>query len=200
MLDFLAKASILPHVYQAVGVNQQNQANADAAMTANTRNVENMHAQNAWQTAANQKSMDFSERMSNTSHQRQVADLKAAGLNPILSVNAGASAPQGNTSSGGSAGSAPMPRMENMLDGKMVLEGLRANADIGLTKAMTNKTNVEAGVAAKGIPESDMKNRIYNELNRRFDEARRSKADKERAEKRPGVRYKDGKFIYGGPR
>lgn len=63
--------------------------------------VQNAKA-NAFNATEAQKTRDWQEYLSNTAHQREVADLKAAGLNPILSAMGGngAAVTSGATASG----------------------------------------------------------------------------------------------------
>lgn len=125
-----------------------------------------------------ERQMDFQRDMSNTAHQREMKDLIAAGLNPVLSAKgSGASTP------GGAAATMVAPRVElpdligtavslkqlEQTDKKIAIDERNSNANIakGLTDQELTKMKTLTG--QKGLPRAEMEGRAGRLLQRILD-------------------------------
>lgn len=154
-----------------------------------------------WQGDQERSAREFTERMSSTAHQREVEDLKKAGLNPILSANTGASTPSASAPSGAVAETkSPLEGVpQAALQAMQVKQQMsKTNAEISATNQQTDTSRAQAAlyksqdentqmdtlVKSKGIPEAKVKNQLFQKLQESMNANAKSRPLSEQLEER----------------
>lgn len=153
-------------ILPALGAERTNASNEAIANNANVFNADQARQNREFQAQQVSAQQAFQERMSNTAHQREMADMRAAGINPMLSAKGvGANSPSGGAASGGQA-TATTARMENPFAAfnnvaATAMDITAMGASLKKQAAETDYIRTQNEVAKKGIPEAEIKNKAY---------------------------------------
>lgn len=165
---------VVQPVARAVGVDENEAGEAIGAMIPGLGDYMGAKETNAANAAQSATQMAFQERMSNTAHQREVADLKAAGLNPILSVNAGSSSPVGSQATMQNPNAGVSEKIQASLMNMLAAKQVAASTE--LTEAQKDKTKTETRAIQPGAIKGDVISDIYHSLKKGWEDAKKANA------------------------
>lgn len=112
-----------------IGIGAATLGGAAIGAAASYLGGQSANAASAYEAKLNRQ---FQERMTKNKHQYEVADLRKAGLNPILSAHGGAAVPSGATA-----------QQKNPVPENFATTAMRLAQELKNLKAVENKTNTE---------------------------------------------------------
>lgn len=154
--------SAIGGAFSYFGQRDANRTNRDIANQAN--------AQTAYQAQLNR---DWQERMSNTSFQRGVADMKAAGINPMLAFSKGGASTPGGSAATATTGAPQQSTTAGVPAAVTSALQLHLNAaNLENIRAQTAKTVADAEAVIASTPKKKFEGAVYTDVGKGYSSAK----------------------------